>query len=860
MKNLKKLVSVILIAALMLGVFSGCKKPAEDTNKMPEFIYVPTYNKITLPEGISWLGSMKFIDGRFYTVADMNIEKEVVDEVTGETYTDYTYVQKIISFDEKGEDFKDIAVIGENNRYTQEENFYESVHGFYNTPEGVILIIYRNKSVFNVPEGFDFETGNYWEYEESSTEFIMRKLNSDGTLGEEKVIYSIENINTAENYFYPNYIAAGGNGNWYVGSWEELKVFDKDFNELYSIDFKENNGLNGLFTLKDGRIAAITWGEESMELALVDDAKKALGETYSMPQNVWSISEGSGIYDLVMVTGNGSGLAGMNLGDTEPTKLLDWMDSDIDSNYVYPERVFVVDDENLIAIEEKWNDEGTVYNVVNLKKTPSSELPEKKIITLAAIYLDYDAKEDILEFNRTNPEYRIRVTDYSEYASGEDYYGLTKLNTEIISGNIPDIFITSNMPMDKFAGKGVFEDLVPYIERDIGWDNLVEPFFRALMNDEGKLYEIYSNFRISTYMGHKNVVGDGSSWTFEDFKEAYAKLPEGATVFGEGVTKRDAFGMLFSNNVGNFVDWEKGECRFNSQEFIDILKFTENFPLEFDWESYYEGEAAYYYYDPAIQVASGKQLLSSVNISNINNVRGRTLYILGEDAAFVGLPTNEGSGNSFNLNSVGYAMSATSEHKEVVWKFISEILSEEYQDSENIYRLPTNKKVFDKMMEQQMTPEFDKFYVPEGIVDMYGDGKNPSTGDIIYGDVDVPVAEEEVPETEAEQPEENAFKFELPEFAKGQVNEQGWHEVPKDMGWLENGTSYFEFPIYAMSEYEYNVFMDLINSTTRISRYDESVMNIINEEIEYFFNGDRTAEQTAEYIQSRVNLYVNEQR
>ena len=116
---------------------------------------------------------------------------------------------------------------------------------------------------------------------------------------------------------------------------------------------------------------------------------------------------------------------------TEPTKLLDWMDSDIDSNYVYPERVFVVDDENLIAIEEKWNDEGTVYSVVNLKKTPSSELPEKKIITLAAIYLDYDAKEDILEFNRTNPEYRIRVTDYSEYASGEDYYGLTKLNTEI---------------------------------------------------------------------------------------------------------------------------------------------------------------------------------------------------------------------------------------------------------------------------------------------------------------------------------------------------------------------------------------------------------------------------------------------
>lgn len=850
MKNLKKLVSVILIAALMLGVFSGCKKPAEDTNKMPEFVYVPTYTKINMPEGIDWIGSVKFIDGRFYTVADSNIEKEVVDETTGETYTDYTYVQKVISFDENGGDFKEIASIGENNSYSEKENFYEYVHGFYNTPEGIVLIIYRNKSVYNVPEGFDFETGNYWEYEESTTEFSMRKINPDGTLGEEKVFYTIEDINTAENYFYPNYIAAGSNGNWYIGSWEELKVFDKDFNELYSIDFKET-GLNGLFTLKDGRIAVIAWGEESMELALIDDAKKALGETYSLPQNVWSISDGSGVYDLIMQTGNGTGLAGMNLGDAEPTKLLDWMDSDIDSNYVYPERVFVVDEENLIAIEEKWNDEGTVYSVLNLKKTPSSELPEKKIITLAAIYLDYDAKEDILEFNRTNPEYRIRVTEYSEYASGEDYYGLTKLNTEIISGNIPDIFITSNMPMDKFAGKGVFEDLVPYIERDIGWDNLVEPFFNALMNDEGKLYEIYPNFRISTYVGHKDVVGDGTSWTFEDFKEAYAKLPEGATVFGDGITKRDAFSLLFSNNVGSFVDWEKGECYFDTQEFIDILEFTENFPLEFDWDSYYEDQTAYYYYDPIIQVANGKQLLSSTNISNINNIRGRTLYILGEDTAFVGLPTNEGSGNSFVVNSFGYAMSATSEYKDVVWEFISDILSEEYQEAQGTYRLATNKNVFDNMMEQQMTPEFDEFYVPEEPVDLNAN-MNPSTGD-------TPAVEEEAPETEA-QKEENTFKFELPEFAKGQVNEQGWHEVPKDYGWIENGSSYYEFPIYAMTEFEYNAIMDLINSTTRISRYDESVMNIINEEVEYFFNGDRTAEQTAEYIQSRVNLYVNEQR
>ena len=63
-----------------------------------------------------------------------------------------------------------------------------------------------------------------------------------------------------------------------------------------------------------------------------------------------------------------------------------------------------------------------------------------------------------------------------------------------------------------------------------------------------------------------------------------------------------------------------------------------------------------------------------------------------------------------------------------------------------------------------------------------------------------------------------------------------------------------------MTEYEKDILMDIISSTTRIQRYDESIMKIVNEEVVYFYNGERTAQQTAEYIQSRVNIYVNEQR
>jgi hypothetical protein len=41
---------------------------------------------------------------------------------------------------------------------------------------------------------------------------------------------------------------------------------------------------------------------------------------------------------------------------------------------------------------------------------------------------------------------------------------------------------------------------------------------------------------------------------------------------------------------------------------------------------------------------------------------------------------------------------------------------------------------------------------------------------------------------------------------------------------------------------------------------DQSILDIIAEEAAPYFDGKQTAEQTADTIQRRINLYVNEQR
>ena len=54
-------------------------------------------------------------------------------------------------------------------------------------------------------------------------------------------------------------------------------------------------------------------------------------------------------------------------------------------------------------------------------------------------------------------------------------------------------------------------------------------------------------------------------------------------------------------------------------------------------------------------------------------------------------------------------------------------------------------------------------------------------------------------------------------------------------------------------------FFNLLNEIDTVAVYDEKVLEIIEDESSALFNGERTAEETAELIQSRVSLYVSEQ-
>ena len=162
--------------------------------------------------------------------------------------------------------------------------------------------------------------------------------------------------------------------------------------------------------------------------------------------------------------------------------------------------------------------------------------------------------------------------------------------------------------------------------------------------------------------------------------------------------------------------------------------------------------------------------------------------------SFVGWPGAQSSRCHFGLGS-RIAMCSASEHKEAVWEFMRLVLTEEIQlaDENAQYSFNTNKKVFDTMLDERCTPEYDS------------NGK----------------------------------------------------EIPKSA--VTIGGTRIEF--YAMTSEQRSEFLSLIENTTSSDCGDDgSIFEIVMEEANAFFDGKQDAKKTAEAVQSRVTIYMNEKK
>lgn len=719
----QKLTALILLVVMLLSILAGCKKNDDDEQNpddgnassdpnTPQFVYHATFSSVDMGE-VNYIQNTFYYDGKFYFYGNFKTGTEtstytytdVNGEEKEETYTYDTYGYGVYSMNTDGTGLTKLFDIASDTNETSEDFTTQTgsyVYNFGMDNNGKFWALENEYTqYFDVPEDFDPETDQIWNYQSDYKErYNIIRYADDGTVADKIDLYDKLNVNTDNGYFYVNNVKIDNDGNIYITSDMIIYIVKTD-DSILTVDMSNANinWVNDIIVTGKGQVYCTAYtGEGFSFIEIKPDG--TLGENISADNYMYNTVPGDENYDLYYE--DNYNFCGYNIETGEKEVLFNWVNCDVDSDYLSGKTV--MPDGSVMAISYTWNDDYSQrsYELINVALTDRSTIPQKTTLSFACMYLDYNVRRQIIKFNKSNENYRIEVQDYSQYNTEEDYTaGYTKLAAEILAGNVPDMFATGSLPMSRFAARGLLEDLWPWIDEDTdigGRSGLVEPVFNALTNEDGGLYQIVSTFYINTVAGRSEIVGDKMGWTLQEFYDAYSKMPEGASIFYDSMTRGSMLETICSLSLGEFADWNTGECNFDTQEFMDILNFVKMFPEEFDWDAYY-GEG-YVYVSDIERFQTGKQMLNSTSISDLYDLVYLD-YTMGGDFTFVGYPTAAGNGSAFTVDN-GIAMSSTCKDKDGAWEFMKIFLSEDYQTS-NAWSLPTNKAVFDKKVEEANT-------------------------------------------------------------------------------------------------------------------------------------------------------------
>lgn len=840
MKYLKKRGLAGLLALCMaLSLLAGCGSKDNDTQQLSATVYVPQFVDLGVKlDDIN--GSC--IDGEnIYLIGQIEerIERKIPD--SDETYYDITYTSDIYRVPlaggtaEKLPNYTPPAVPEGYEGSANIESISAGTDGTIWVTESVYIWGKANDKYPSIDDGFlvddmaraeiassdvavdepavaDVPVDDYEDYSEMNTS-IRRQLSADGT---ELATIDVSNLPETLGVEWLNNITFGEEGNVYVTTEDTLYVLDKDLNTQFTLELPKDTW-SPVTSLGSGKACINSYFYDeaketsSYKVTMIDFEKQAWGTEYLLPSSAYNIYSGGGDYlfyyqiNDAIFGWKADAPAGTEAGE----RLFSWIEADINSDNI--QNFYFLPDGRVAAITREWittgSDAGESHldvGAVVMTATPRDQLPEKTTLIYGTMYLNYEDRARIIDFNKTSDKYRIEVKDYAEFNTGaDDNAGLQKLNTEIIAGVVPDILCTGSMPVKQYAAKGVLEDLWSFIDNDpdLGRDKLM---LRPLEVSQvgGKLYEVFGDFSVQTVIGAKNIVGDRMSWTLADLQEALEKMPEGCAIFGQEDTKEGMLSTVLNRNMENFVNWDTGECFFDTENFKSLLAFCNSFAADFDYESVDWTE----WEDSDSRILSGKQMLAEAYIGNFEWSFQRYQALFPDGLSYVGFPMEDGSVGSSFSSGTGYAISTTCKDKDGAWSFIREILLPKSDNDRYYYgSFPINKADFDKAREEAMTPQYSL--------------------------------------------DENGEPY-LDENGEPYITNLGSY-------WMNDGT---EIKFHLPTQEEIDQFMELYNAINSMSRYDQSIYDIVNDVAGGYFAGDKSLDETASLIQNRVNLYVNESR
>ncbi|RKM57054.1 hypothetical protein D6853_03285 [Butyrivibrio sp. X503] len=636
----------------------------------------------------------------------------------------------------------------------------------------------------SVEEGEEHEEGMGF-YEGGDAQEFLVKFDNQGNIVNK---LDLSDKSGDNGYFNIRSIIGLSDGKLLVSSTAGIETYtdEEGFKPLLEVKASDNPYMD-TYSLTKGandQIYAQSYGENGMVVQKFNPENGELSEPCAgfNEENGYSMTLfGGNGYDIYVATENA--FCGYDASKDELVKLMDYIDSDIETDYTIYSAVAISENEFMAIIPGFEND----YRPVKLTKIPADQVKDKKIITLGGVYLDYDVKvkEAVVKFNQDNEEYKIKIVDYSKFNSEEDYEaGGKQFDMDIVSGNVPDIIsLSTDQPIDKYRNKGVFMDIKPLFDKDEDLKNIeIHPNILKAMSTGDKMYTVIPGFMVGSMLTRARFAQGKNTLSYKDCEDLMKE---------NNVTYDTAFGFANKESVmaqgiiyagDKYIDTAAKTCSFDSEGFINLLKFANNFPEKLDYDKYQEYEGYF---------ATNQALFEFTSLSGFNDYGRCKQATFADDIAFVGIPNDEGANESVIFPYGEYAISAQTKYPEVAWDFIKTFWSDDYQKNMT-FSFPVTKSGFDDAKAKAMERPY-----------MMVDGKKEYYDDSYYVD--------------------------------GK-----------------------EIPIKPLTQEEVDEVSEFVLSIDKCYNYNNDIHNIIMEEAGAYFSGQKSAEEVAKIIQSRISIFINE--
>lgn len=340
-----------------------------------------------------------------------------------------------------------------------------------------------------------------------------------------------------------------------------------------------------------------------------------------------------------------------------------------------------------------------------------------------------------------------------------------------------------------------FVDLYPLIDSDTDLNR--DDFvdgFLEGMESNGKLLQISPTFSINTLCIKDKFAGGLKEWDFGQLDSICKNLPDNMGIISGEGIFSRTYMFMQLFNFHEFTNLKNASCDFDSPEFIEKLKFINDNKIGLTTLN----EAGVSVVNEQIYAfRNDKYLLTNAFINSYYDFKIYEQVYGGESCTFIGCPSDNGNG-TYCSSSNGYSIMANSQNIDGAWEFLKYYLFEE--ENQNFLGFSGLESKLSAELEDNKTLHTSE---------------NPETGEQENTDL----------YTMFDPNSSEPITIELEPFSN------------------EKAAEYSELVHNAVK----NSYAD-----------DEKIRNILTEELTYYFEGERSAEETADIIQNRVSLYLSE--